>query len=223
MSGPVTARLDAFTDAAFAFAVTLLVIGGSEAAYTYEGLAAAVADVPTFAIGFAIIAMFWIAHVRWRSYRGEGDWLSILLSLLLIFLVLIYIQPLRAMARSLSGFLGGAGTPFVGDIGDLFVIYGAGFVAMSLATAGLFAEALRGSNLDREYKAVARGELIVWLILAATGLVSVGLASFEATEKVAPAVYATLAVSIGLFTARYDWTGARAAPPEPAGSEMPAE
>jgi uncharacterized membrane protein len=209
----VTARLDAFTDAAFAFAVTLLVIGGSDAASTYEGLAAAVAEVPTFAIGFAIVAMFWFAHVRWRSYRGDGDWLSVLLSLLLIFLVLIYIQPLRAMARSLSGFLGGSGTPFVGDLGDLFVIYGAGFVAMSLATAALFAEALRGPRLDREYRAVARGELIVWLILAATGLVSIALACFEATEKIAPAVYATLAVTIGIFTARYDWTGGK--PPEP--------
>ena len=213
MTSSVTARLDAFTDAAFAFAVTLLVIGGSDASLSYDGLVAAVADVPTFAIGFAIIVMFWFAHVRWRSYRGDGDWLSVLLSLLLIFLVLIYIQPLRAMARSLSSFLGGSGTPFVGDLGDLFVIYGAGFVAMSLATAALFAESLRGARLDREHRAAVRGELIVWLILTATGIVSMLLALFEATEKIAPAVYATLAVTIGIFTARYDWTGGK--PPEP--------
>ena len=210
----MTARLDAFTDAAFAFAVTLLVIGGSDASLTYEGLVAAVADVPTFAIGFAIIAMFWFAHVRWRSFRGAGDWLSVLLTLLLIFLVLIYIQPLRAMARSLASFMGGAGAPFVGDLGDLFVIYGAGFVAMSLATAGLFAESLRGSALKGEYRAVARGELIIWLILAATGIVSILLASFDSTETLAPAVYATLPISIGLFTVRYDWTGGHSPPPE---------
>lgn len=210
MSGAVTARLDAFTDAAFAFAVTLLVIGGSEASSSYEALAAAVADVPTFAIGFAIIVMFWFAHVRWRAYRGEGDWLSVLLSLLLIFLVLIYIQPLRAMARSLSSFMGGSGAPFVGDLGDLFLVYGAGFVAMSLATAGLFAEALRGSCLDAEGRAIVRGETIIWLILAGTGSVSMALACFEATELAAPWLYATLAPSIGLFTARYDWTGRKA-------------
>ncbi|HEY5723006.1 MAG TPA: TMEM175 family protein [Allosphingosinicella sp.] len=208
----MTARLDAFTDAAFAFAVTLLVIGGSEASSTYEGLAAAVADVPTFAIGFAIIAMFWFAHVRWRSYRGDGDWLSVLLSLLLIFLVLVYIQPLRAMARSLASFMGGEGRPFVGDLGDLFVIYGAGFVAMSLATAGLFAESLRG-GLDRAMRAVARGEMFIWLILSVTGLLSILLAGFEATGRLAPWAHATLALSIGLFTARYDWTGG--APPAP--------
>ena len=210
MSGAMTARLDAFTDAAFAFAVTMLVIGGSEAAYSYERLAAAVADVPTFAIGFAIIVMFWFAHVRWRACRGEGDWLSMLLSLLLIFLVLIYVQPLRAMARSLSSFMGGSGTPFVGDLGDLFLVYGAGFVAMSLATAGLFAEALRGAALDSERRAIVRGEMIIWLILAGTGLLSMTLACFEATERVAPWVYASLGLSIGLFTARYDWTGRKA-------------
>ena len=203
----MTARLDAFTDAAFAFAVTLLVVGGSEASVSYDALAAAVADVPTFAIGFAIIVMFWFGHVRWRSYRGDGDWLSVLLTLLLIFLVLIYIQPLRAMARSLSAFLGGSGRPFVGDLGDLFMIYGAGFVAMSLASAGLFAEALRDRELDRESRAAARGETWIWLILAGTGLVSVALAAFEATEQLAPWAYATLGVTTVLFSMRYDWKG----------------
>jgi uncharacterized membrane protein len=215
MSGGMTARLDAFTDAAFAFAVTLLVIGGGEASLTYAGLVAAVADVPAFAIGFAAIGMFWLAHVRWRSYRGEGDWLSVLLTLLLIFLVLIYIQPLRAMARSLAGFMGGSGTPFAADVGDLFVIYGAGFVAMSATTTALFAESLRGTALDREYRVVARGEVIIWLILTVTGLVSILLASFEATERLAPLAYATLAFTIGLFAARYDWSAGTKPPPEP--------
>ena len=219
----MTARLDAFTDAAFAFAVTLLVIGGSDASVSYDGLAAAVADVPTFAIGFAIIVMFWFGHVRWRSYRGDGDWLSVLLTLLLIFLVLIYIQPLRAMARSLSGFLGGSGRPFVGDLGDLFMIYGAGFVAMSATTAALFAESMRGAALDREYRVVARGEVIIWLILTVTGLVSILLASFEASEGLAPLAYATLAFTIGLFTARYDWSAGTKPPPEFDGADIPAE
>ena len=209
MRGGVSARLDAFTDAAFAFAVTLLVIGGSEAPDSYDALAAAVADVPTFAIGFAIIVMFWFAHVRWRHVRSEGDWLSALLSLLLIFLVLIYVQPLRAMARSLSSFLGGSGQPFVGDLGGLFTLYGAGFVAMSLVTAGLFAEALRDGGLGIRNRAAARGEMIVWLILAATGLASVALAAFEATERWAPWLYATLGPTTGLFSFLYDWTGTK--------------
>ena len=203
----MTGRLDNFTDAAFAFALTLLVIGGSESPTSLAMLRGAVAEVPAFAIGFAIVAMFWFAHVRWRAWRGEGDWLSALLSVLLVFLVLVYIQPLRAMARSFSTFLGGGGTPFVGDVGDLFLIYGAGFVAMAAATAALFLEARRNRALDGVQRAAVRGEMIIWLILVATGLVSILLAAVEATETIAPAVYATLPITIGLFVWRYDWEG----------------
>lgn len=199
----MTSRLDNFIDAAFAFAVTLLVIGGSEAPTDYAMLSAAVAEVPAFAIGFAIIAMFWFAHVRWRGYRGEGDWLSVLLSVLLVFLVLIYVQPLRAMARSFSTFLGGGGTPFVGDLGDLFFIYGLGFVAMTATTAALFREARRNPVLDEESRHAVRGETRIWLILTMTGLVSVLLSLFEATKVAAPVAYATLPVSIGLFVWRW--------------------
>ena len=202
-----TSRLDNFTDAAFAFAVTLLVIGGSEAPTSVAMLNAALAEVPAFAIGFAIIAMFWFAHVRWRHFRGEGDWL--MLTVLLVFLVLIYIQPLRAMARSLSSFLGGSGTPFSGDVGELFLIYGAGFVAMALTTAGLFAEALRNRGLGLVERQAVGGELLIWLILVTTGIVSILLSLFPATEEVAPLVYATLPFTIGMFVWRFDWDGAR--------------
>ena len=203
----MTSRLDNFTDAAFAFAVTLLVIGGSESPTSQAMLARAVAEVPAFAIGFAIVAMFWVAHVRWRAYRGDGDWLSALLTVLLVFLVLIYVQPLRAMARSFSTFLGGGGAPFDGDVGQLFVIYGAGFVAMSAATTALFFEVRRNPALGRPERVAARGESVIWLILVATGLVSILLASFESTEAIAPAIYATLPLTIGIFTWRYDWEG----------------
>ncbi len=205
-------RLDNFTDAAFAFAVTLLVIGGTEAPTTQAALSNAVAEVPAFAIGFSFIAMFWFAHVRWRALRGHGDWLSALLTAGLVFLVLIYVQPLRAMARSLAAFLGGPGTPFRGDLGDLFLVYGAGFVAMTVATAALFLETRRNLALDAVRRASARGEAFIWLILAATGILSMVLTRFDSTEPLAPILYATLPVTIGLFVWRFDWTGGANSP-----------
>lgn len=206
----MTSRLDAFTDAAFAFAIALLVVGGSAPPTSVAMLMAAMAEVPAFAIGFAVIAMFWFAHVRWRHCRGDGTWLSMLLSVLLIFLILIYVQPLRAMARSLSTFLGGTGTPFEGAVGDLFFIYGLGFVAMAATTAGLFIEALRSPNIEDELRVSVRGEAIIWLILVATGIVSILMTFSRATANFAPMVYATLPISIGIFTMRYDWGGRRA-------------
>ena len=98
--------------------------------------ARAVAEVPAFAIGFAVDR-----HVLVRpcplaaASAARATGCSSLLTVLLVFLVLIYVQPLRAMARSFGTFLGGSGTPFAGDVGDLFFVYGAGFVAMAATTA----------------------------------------------------------------------------------------
>jgi len=202
--GGTTARLDAFTDAAFAFALTLLVIGGSEVPATLADLRSAVAEVPAFAIGFSILGMFWFTHVRWRRYRGGGDWVSVLLTFILIFLVLIYVRPLQAVALSLSSLLGAPVTQFRGDVGELFTIYGAGFSAMSAVIAALFADATRNHLLTPPDRHALRGDLIIWLILTATGLVSLLLA-ISPFSNASPLPYALLPLTIGLFAWWYDW------------------
>ncbi|HEY7809003.1 MAG TPA: hypothetical protein VIA98_01330 [Allosphingosinicella sp.] len=50
-SGSALSRLDAFVDAAFAFALTLLVIGGGATPGTYGELERAVANPPAAAAG----------------------------------------------------------------------------------------------------------------------------------------------------------------------------
>jgi uncharacterized membrane protein len=199
-------RLDNFTDAAFAFAVSLLVIGGSGAPADLHALTRALGDIPAFAFGFVVVVLFWFAHVRWRRLRGEGDWRSLFLTLLLVFLVLIYIQPLRAMAAATAIFFTGQGGGFRGNVASLFAVYGTGFVLMALTIAALFAEARRNGDLDPAARAQAKGEVVIWLILAATGVVSI-LLSLTRFGPLAAFAYSTLPVTIGLFTKRYDWTG----------------
>lgn len=200
-------RLDNFTDAAFAFALSLLVIGRGAIPTSTAELLAAMADLPTFAIGFAILGMFWYGHVRWRALRGPGGPLSVLLTFALVFLVLIYVQPLQAMSASLSTFLGGGGTRFRGDLGTMFAIYGAGFTGMAAVMAVLFHEAGRQPGASSAVRIGARGETIIWLILVATGLVSTLLSLADATAPFAPFVYSTLPVTIGVFAWRYRWAG----------------
>lgn len=204
-----TERLDNFTDAAFAFAVSLLVIGGTGAPTDIGGLIASLGDIPAFAFGFAIVVMFWLAHVRWRALRGNGDGLSIALTLLLIFLTLIYIQPLRGMAAATGQWFTGQGSGFAGEVTSLFAVYGTGFVAMSVTVAALFHDALRNDGLSATKRAEANGDRVIWLILAATGLLSI-LVSMTRFGMYAAIAYATLPLTIGLFVARYDWTGERA-------------
>jgi uncharacterized membrane protein len=202
-----TARIDAFTDAAFAFAVTLLVVGAGGAQVDRDMLGQTVASIPSFAIGFAIIAMFWVAHVRWRDLRGPGDWRSLMLTLLLVFVTLIYVVPLRGMATSFANYVRGSETGAAPDVAMLFVVYGIGFVAMAAITALLYRDALRRPDLSLPGQRSALGQVWIWSILAWTGLVSTILALFPATWAVAPWVYATLPASIGLFASRWDWTG----------------
>jgi len=210
-----TSRLDNFTDAAFAFSVSLLVIGGAGAPASFDELIGALGDIPAFAFGFAVVAMFWAGHVRWRHLRGDGDLLSTFLTLLLIFLTLIYVQPLRGMAAAVGLWFTGQGGGFRGNVAGLFAVYGTGFVAMALTMAALFSDVLRKPGLDAEARINARGERIIWLILATTGLVSI-LVSATRYGMWAAMLYATLPVSIGLFLWRYNWTdqSGEAAPPE---------
>lgn len=205
----MTSRLDNFTDAAFAFAVSLMVIGGAGAPEDFDALIGALGDLPAFAFGFAVMAMFWMSHVRWRVVRGEGDWLSTLLTLVLIFLTLVYVQPLRAMAGATGLWFTGQGRMFGGSLAGLFAVYGTGFIAMSLTMAALWSEPLRQKDLGAEARGNALGERGIWLILAITGLISVLLSQTHYGVWAAMA-YATLPLTIGLFVWRHDWEGNKA-------------
>lgn len=205
-------RLDAFTDAAFAFAVTLMVAGTGGMAPDYRQLEAALAGAPSFAIAFAIIALFWLAHVRARRMAGGGDWRFMILTLALVFTVLLYVHPLRAMASSFAAFVAGRADDYDGQLGPMFALYGGGFVLMSLLTAGLFASARRNPAMNAQGHREAKGQIIIWLILVATGLLSTVMTFFRATIPFAPMVYASLPLSIGIFASLYKWVE----PAEPA-------
>ena len=205
-----TERLDGFTDAAFAFAVSLLVVGGgSTGPPDSADLFRRLTVLPAFAVGFAILAMFWHAHVRWRRVRGAGDGVSVLLTMALVFLVLVYVFPLGAMAKSLSALATGRGAGIKGSIGDLFTVYGAGFLAMSAVLAALFANALRNPELTVGSRQAVRGEMIIWLILAGSAVISTALAAAGGGwQFAAPWVYALLPPVIGLFAWRWRWGSA---------------
>ncbi|MES2989679.1 MAG: TMEM175 family protein [Pseudomonadota bacterium] len=201
----MTARVDNFTDAAFAFAVSLMVVGAGGSAADSATLESAFAAIPSFAIGFAIIALFWFSHLQWRSLRGTGDWRSLLLTLLLVFMVLVYIVPLRSMAVAFAAFLGGQPGAYRGSLGQLFTIYGMGFTAMSLVTVFLFRDALRNKDLDPEKRRAAAGQSWIWTILATTGAASTILAMIPGPHVFAPFLYSTLPITIGLFSWRWRW------------------
>lgn len=209
MSDPVAAsRLNAFVDAAFAFAITLVVVGPGAASSDGDSLYATVRDAPAFLASFVLLVMFWHGHVRWRAI-GLGDGrLAGLLSLGLVFSVLIYVQPLRLMSLSMIQLMGfGSSIPFDAlNVRDLFALYGLVFFLLAGLIAGLFLQSWRDPLGNAHTRALASGELGVWAILAASGGVSLAIALLTPFYYLAPWVYPLLGPAIGLFAYRHQWT-----------------
>jgi len=181
-----SSRLGAFVDAAFAFAVTLLVIAVDRLPDSTEALLQALKNVPAFAASFALLAMFWYAHVRWsRRYRLDTV-PAVLLSLLLVFLVLIYVYPLRLLMGTFFGWMTGGWLPmpagFASQHGVLFVFqaYAIAFASMSACVLGLYLHAWRqrrALRLEDEAAAATYGEVASWAYFVLIGLVSALLAA----------------------------------------------
>lgn len=179
-------RLEAFVDAAFAFAVTLLVISVERIPDSMGGLLQALKNVPAFAASFAMLAMFWYAHVRWSRRYRLGTVPATLLSLLLVFLVLVYVYPLRLLLGTFFGWITGGWLPMPLSDADgprplafMFVFYGLAFASMSACIGGLYVLAWRARGrlgLDGEAASNAAGEVASHTCFVLVSLLSVLIA-----------------------------------------------
>ncbi len=181
-------RIETFTDAAFAFTLTLLVVS-LEVPTSYAELSAALRGIPAFALSAVLLMVFWSGHHTWSRRYGLDDTLTIVLSCLLVFTVLVYVYPLKFMTRALTEWLAFVTGVWRGsgfaveieptEINRLFVVYGVGFVAMCSSIVLLNVHAWRqreGLALDALERFDTRAEIGAWLIVGSAGVVSVLLA-----------------------------------------------
>lgn len=224
--GLSTTRLDAFCDAAFAFAVTILVIRPGGVPDSYTELVAALRDVPAFAASFAAIAAFWAAHRRWSQRYGLLDTTATLLSLAMILIMLVYVYPLKMVFASLAAWASGGALPATftlrttGELMGLFVIYGLGFAAQAGVMALLYAHALRvpALRLDARERLRTRHQVQSFVVMSTTGLLS---ALYAAVVPGRPGVfagfvYALLAVAMPVLATRQQRELLRAGDDDPA-------
>lgn len=176
---PESQRLDSFVDAAFAFAVSLLIIGGAEPLRSFTDLAVALARIPAFAFGFGLIVLFWLAHRTWSNLTPVRTAWTTVLSLAVVFSVLVFVFPLRLLAETATHYISGGVLPggrLMSSLSDLrwtYVIYGAAFAILSGLNAGLFlhaARALRGLDAVAHRNGLQWAS--TWGIAMVTGLLS---------------------------------------------------
>ena len=184
--GEIT-RTEAFIDAAFAFAVTLLVISVDAIPESRAELVVALKGIPAFALSFAMIAWFWYGHARHARRYGLDDLGSMLLSLLLVFLVLVFVYPLKVMYASFMEWMSGgflvAGFRLTSpdDLRFVLVVFGLAFGSMGTVLALLTEHAWRrreALGLDANERIATRLYALSWWFVPGIAAVSILMALF---------------------------------------------
>lgn len=178
-------RIEVFVDAAFAFAVTMLVISFDHIPETYEQIIEAIKGIPAFAVSVAQLVWIWHEHVKWSRLYGLENTVAVALSAALLIVVLIYIYPLRIMIEGMfywmsNGYLpSGFSMSSYDELANMFVFMGIGFFVLGVIFVLMYRYAGKLNTELRlsEYEAYeTRSIEILWAGIACTGLVAVALA-----------------------------------------------
>jgi len=210
--GEIT-RLEGFTDAVFAFAVTLLVVS-LEVPHTFAELVAAMKGFVAFALCFIILIQTWYFHYKFSRRYGLQTVYTIVLNAALIFVVLFYVYPLKFMfTLAVGGLSGGATVPreqlnkmvqTEHQITIMWLIYCAGAIAVYLLFALLYQYAYsKRHELElNAYEALCtRNAIINFAGFAAVGVI-VAIAAVTL-----PTPYAGYAGLLFSLNAVWGWLG----------------
>ncbi|HKD79836.1 MAG TPA: TMEM175 family protein [Candidatus Angelobacter sp.] len=208
--GEIT-RLEGFTDAVFAFAVTLLVVS-LEVPRTFAELVTAMKGFVAFAVCFTILVQIWYFHYKFSRRYGLQTMYTVVLTAALIFVVLFYVYPLKFLfTLAVGGLSGGATVPVeqlnqmvhtYREISQLWLIYSAGVIAVYLLLALLYQYAYkkrRELELNEYETMVTRHEIIQFSGFVAVGVL-VGIAAL-----VVPAPYVSYAGILFCLNAPWGW------------------
>jgi uncharacterized membrane protein len=195
--GKEVSRIEGFSDAVFAFALTLLVVS-LEVPKTFEDLLATLGGFLPFALSFAIFIFLWYQHYAFFRRYGLQDGLTIALNSALLLVVLFFVFPLKFLfSRTFTT----TRLPF-DQLRILLTIYGLGFTAVFVILALLYANAYRQrTKLDLNILESFDTAADIWgnVCVAAVGVGSIALAQFPATISFAGFFYFAIALVRTIF------------------------
>jgi len=182
-AGEIT-RLEGFCDVVFGFALTLLVVS-LEVPRNYAELMAAIRGFVPFAACFAQLILIWRAHYRFSRRYGLEDPYTVFLNVVLLFLVLFYVYPLKFVFTTLFEELTGSSTAAKWgwhEASVLMRIYAAGFILVFLLFALMYTHAYKLRNelgLNEVESMETRLAVQENIIMASIGSLSFVLAFFN--------------------------------------------
>lgn len=138
-------RLEGFSDAVFGFALTLLVVS-LEVPQTEQELMNTMRGFGAFAVCFGAVSWIWYEHNLFFRRYGLQDGLTIFLNLVLLFVVLFYVYPLKFIFSTLLGGIFGGPQPAGGGFAhgsSLMLLYSLAVFAIFFVFTILYWHALR--------------------------------------------------------------------------------
>jgi uncharacterized membrane protein len=218
--GGEIARIEGLSDAVFAFAVTLLVVS-LEVPKTFNELTVLLRGFIPFAICFALLMQVW--HEQYLFFRRYNlqDSGTVVLNLILLFVVLFYVYPLKFLFTYLVNVWTGAGTTVHLPAGvenliepdqlpHLMAVFSGGYLAVACVFMLMHYRALRkreALELNKMEVLETRISIGAAMMNAAVAFVSLGIALFGRNGNLSGIIYPIL-IGPG-FTIYYSIMGRR--------------
>lgn len=140
-----TSRVEAFSDAVFAFAATLLVI-----TVGYEESSSVIKIdwllFISFGVSFFVLVAFWWLHYNFFRRTDYIDNVIIALNTILLFVVLYYVFPLKSLVNSMAG-----KQPLtIEGFSSLFQLYSLGFLLIFICFALMYFRAYKQTKANTQ-------------------------------------------------------------------------
>lgn len=185
LRGHEVKRIEAFSDAVFAFAVTLLIVS-LEVPKSFEELMVTMKGFFAFGISFIFLMLIWHEQNMFFRRYALDDKTVIVLNCCLMFIVLFYVYPLKFLFSLMFTSIGGSVQIEPQQLPELMFIYATGYIIIYLLFFFMYLHASRQKDaLELTEKELFDTKTRMWaqLILVSIGLLSIIAASVLPPER----------------------------------------